>query len=1343
MRTCKTAALILLAATPARSLLFAQTLEERLLSEPVAALVEAAREAGDAKRGAIVFHQPQMACTKCHALGGRENSLGPDLTRLPDDASDAHLVESVLQPSKRIRKGYEATTLVLADGRVVTGMSVRENADSDPPPPDDGGVTLRDPSTGRVLAYTGDQIDERVVSPQSIMPPQQVNQLASRQQFLDLIAYLIAVRAGGPARARELQPPASLFALRLPEYEKRVDHAGLIRDLDDEAFNRGQAIYERLCINCHGDHQKPGSLPTALRFAEGKFKNGSDPFTMYQTLTRGFGFMVPQSWMVPQQKYDAIHYIREAYLKEHNPSQYFAISDPYVAGLPKGNTKGPKPRKYEPWSDMNYGPQLVGTVEIPGSTAVRGGRGTPTPNIAYKGIAVRLDAGAGGVSQGNAWTVFDHDTMRTAGAWTAAAGSQLRFIDWQGIHFNGRHGTHPTAVGEIRLSNPVGPGWADPKTGSFDDDQRVIGRDGRRYGPLPRRWAQFHGFHAHEEKTVLRYSVGRTDVLEMPGLLSVSTGTTSQPADENAPPPETTVFTRTFNLGERPEPLTVLVATHPRPSARLETSGPLAVLSADDAGEGESVESFFNGRTYLQVDEAADFPMEDRDFTISARIRTTRGGTILAKTAPVDEWVPGGKVFFVRGGRLCYDVGWVGVLQSRRRVDDGEWHDVAVTRNAGKGLVRLYVDGEIAAKGKLASGERLESQVVRIGYCAPDFPTNQSAFQGDLQDVRFVGREVTPAEFERTSNRAAASADESLVAQWSLQHVVADRIEDASGHGHEADVHTDGTSNRQDDAILAGLSVEIPGAEWGSTGGRLTLTLPAGSEPLRFVLWTTVGAGDSDVAAGRQDAVQFEDPQPDLTAFTRGGTPRWPERVTTQWSPGDDSEPFAVDELLRPTGNPWLARTRLTGLDFFEDPDRMVVTSWDGDVWLVTGLAAAGEGEPALSSQLTWQRIASGLFQPLGVKVVRGDVYVTCRDQLVVLRDVNGDGETDFYECFNSDHQVTEHFHEFAMGLQLDQEGNFYYAKSARHALPALVPHHGTLLRVTPDGKRTDILANGFRAANGVCLNPDGTFIVTDQEGHWNPKNRINWVTPGVGTDTRFYGNMFGYHDVTDESDEAMEPPLCWITNAFDRSPSELLWVDSQRWGTLNGTLLNLSYGYGKVYVVPHEEVDGLKQGGLCALPIDQRPTGTMRGRFSPHDGHLYVCGMFAWGSSQQTQEGGLYRIRKTDRPAYLPVGLRATGTGLVLTFSDPVDPGSARDAENYAIKVWSLKRSAKYGSDHHDERPLDVVSADVSPDGRSVTLQIPEIAPTWCMEIRCRLVGADGEPFERVVHNTIHRLGE
>ena len=231
--------------------------------------------------------------------------------------------------------------------------------------------------------------------------------------------------------------------------------------------------------------------------------------------------------------------------------------------------------------------------------------------------------------------------------------------------------------------------------------------------------------------------------------------------------------------------------------------------------------------------------------------------------------------------------------------------------------------------------------------------------------------------------------------------------------------------------------------------------------------------------------------------------------------------------------------------------------------------------------------------------MVDGQIYVTCRDQIVILRDSNGDGETDFYENFNSDHQVTEHFHEFAMGLQTDAAGNFYYTKAARHGLPAVVPHHGTLLRVSRDGRRTDILATGFRAPNGVCVNPDGTFFVTDQEGFWLPKNRINWVKPGS-----FHGNMWGYHDVTDTSDAAMEPPVCWITNSFDRSPGEIVRVEGNGWGPLEGSLLNLSYGYGKIFIVLHEtggRKDARRNGDAAdpavpdrnhagAIPSERRP---------------------------------------------------------------------------------------------------------------------------------------------------------
>jgi hypothetical protein len=85
---------------------------------------------------------------------------------------------------------------------------------------------------------------------------------------------------------------------------------------------------------------------------------------------------------------------------------------------------------------------------------------------------------------------------------------------------------------------------------------------------------------------------------------------------------------------------------------------------------------------------------------------------------------------------------------------------------------------------------------------------------------------------------------------------------------------------------------------------------------------------------------------------------------------------------------------------------------------------------------------------------------------------------------------------------------------------------------------------------------------------------------------------MFGYNPSKDSSDKGMEQPLVWVEKDVDRSPSELLWVDSKKWGPLNGSLLSFSYGYGKVFVVPHEKIGNQIQGGLFELPIPKFSTG-------------------------------------------------------------------------------------------------------------------------------------------------------
>ena len=76
-----------------------------------------------------------------------------------------------------------------------------------------------------------------------------------------------------------------------------------------------------------------------------------------------------------------------------------------------------------------------------------------------------------------------------------------------------------------------------------------------------------------------------------------------------------------------------------------------------------------------------------------------------------------------------------------------------------------------------------------------------------------------------------------------------------------------------------------------------------------------------------------------------------------------------------------------------------------------------------------------------------------------------------------------------------------------------------------------------------------------------------------------------------------------------------------------------------------------------------------------------------------------------------------------------------------WKMKAWDLKRRKNYGSPHHNERELEVSEAELSEDGKTVTLKIPGLAPTWGMSIEMNVRGSNGEAIVRDIHNSIFNL--
>ena len=162
------------------------SLSKQLQRETATDLAKAARESGDPVQGAILFSQKKFNCVGCHAQNAA-NLLGSDLTQVGLDVPDEYFVESILLPSKVIKKGFETVTILDIDGRVLKGRIVDKNASQ---------YVLRDTSPEqRLITVPRDSVEELKLDTKSSMPEALADQLANRKEFLDLIKYLMDIAA--------------------------------------------------------------------------------------------------------------------------------------------------------------------------------------------------------------------------------------------------------------------------------------------------------------------------------------------------------------------------------------------------------------------------------------------------------------------------------------------------------------------------------------------------------------------------------------------------------------------------------------------------------------------------------------------------------------------------------------------------------------------------------------------------------------------------------------------------------------------------------------------------------------------------------------------------------------------------------------------------------------------------------------------------------------------------------------------------------------------------------------------------------------------------------------------
>jgi mono/diheme cytochrome c family protein len=451
----------------------------------------------------------------------------------------------------------------------------------------------------------------------------------------------------------------------------------------------------------------------------------------------------------------------------------------------------------------------------------------------------------------------------------------------------------------------------------------------------------------------------------------------------------------------------------------------------------------------------------------------------------------------------------------------------------------------------------------------------------------------------------------------------------------------------------------------------------------------------------------------------------WPDSIATEMELGDAQGSYAVDHLRIPYPNPWERRVRPYSIDFYLNGDALIVT-YDGDVYRLSGL---GSHDDAVG----WTKIAAGFHEPNCIKLRGDDIFVFSRLGITKLEDLDGDGEIDFYRMFCNRFTQSGDTRDFPMSLVLRQDGSWIINKGGQQET-AYSPHSGRVLKVSADGKQVDLWAYGFR--NGF-LNSiperDDLIVASDQQGNWVPTTPFHIVREG---------SFMGFQPGSPAKETPIQPPALWLPHRVAQSGIDPVWASDPRLGALHKSILYIEYKRPSLIKIFIPEEGEIIQTAGVPLELNFE-VPLLKGAINPADGMAYMVGFQIWDSFASRLEG-ICRLRVVKSTDEYPTEAKVFKEGVLLRFSDELDPKIALDPASFNVSSWEYIRKPDYGSAQYkaDGTPgadvRFVHSVLLSADKKSVFVAIANMTTTMQLEVQHFLTGE-----WRSVYFTAHELPE
>jgi putative heme-binding domain-containing protein len=154
--------------------------------------IEEINKSGNAARGETIYRRLELQCIACHAIGPVGGIVGPNLVSIGSSAPMDYIIDSLLEPAKKIKEGYATAMITTKDGATHTGFLARE---------DERDIVLRD-NAGKMQTIPAAQVSKKEVIPVSLMPAGLTHSLR-RDELADLVKFLTELGKDGAYKVQE------------------------------------------------------------------------------------------------------------------------------------------------------------------------------------------------------------------------------------------------------------------------------------------------------------------------------------------------------------------------------------------------------------------------------------------------------------------------------------------------------------------------------------------------------------------------------------------------------------------------------------------------------------------------------------------------------------------------------------------------------------------------------------------------------------------------------------------------------------------------------------------------------------------------------------------------------------------------------------------------------------------------------------------------------------------------------------------------------------------------------------------------------------------------------------